>query len=241
MIEKIFKLVLFSCCLLCVSVGLTIAQATPPPDASELPDGETILLTIEEAGRDGNLALLSWALPIVIAAGLSEVLGQSYVLFANRVKPTRFITTLLINIIIFVVGFFSSVLSVWLLARFVFDYDQTFYRVLPSVASSYRPLIFGFLSAIPYFGIGIINVLYFITYVLLAQALVFFGFQPWEAIVCTGLSLVVVFILRATIGRPIIWLGQRLRNLAAGTNFETSVEAALEYHGQFFVDEANND
>ncbi|GAB5494797.1 MAG: hypothetical protein Phog2KO_50120 [Phototrophicaceae bacterium] len=231
---RILRLIIVTSCLLYLSTGWTLAQETQSP---EPPDGETIILNIEETGLEGRLALFSWALPIVLAAGLSEVLGQSYVLFANRVKPTRFIITLLINILIFVAGFFTSVLSVWLLARYVFGYDQTFYRVLPSVAYSYRPLIFGFLSAIPYFGIGVINVLYFITYVLLAQALIFFGFQPWEAILCTGLSLIFVFILRSTIGRPIVWLGQRLRNLVAGTNFENSVEAALKYQGQYFVNE----
>src|SRR6266699_3716658 len=60
---------------------------------------------------------------IVFLAGVSETIGQSVVLFANRVKPGRFALSLLLNGILFIVSFFvllpymgifiNRALSVW--------------------------------------------------------------------------------------------------------------------------------
>ena len=45
------------------------------------------------------------ALLIVLAAGLSLAVGQSIILFINRVKPIRFMVSLLLNAVLFVFGF----------------------------------------------------------------------------------------------------------------------------------------
>ena len=51
---------------------------------------------------------------IVLLAGLSLAIGQSIILFINRVKPIRFIFSLLLNGILFVFGFLFLVFSTWL-------------------------------------------------------------------------------------------------------------------------------
>src|SRR5437588_272306 len=50
---------------------------------------------------------------IVFLAGVSETIGQSVVLFANRVKPGRFALSLLLNGTPFIGIFINRALSVW--------------------------------------------------------------------------------------------------------------------------------
>ncbi|RMF65286.1 MAG: hypothetical protein D6742_12810, partial [Cyanobacteria bacterium J069] len=55
------------------------------------------------------------ALLIVLLAGLSLAIGQSIILFINRVKPGRFFFSLLLNAILFGFGFLFLALSTWLI------------------------------------------------------------------------------------------------------------------------------
>jgi hypothetical protein len=186
-----------------------------------------------------RVALAALVLPIVVLAGVSEALGQFYILFVNRVQPLRFAITIVINIVTFILSFFVTVFAVWLVGRFVFGFEAAVQRSLLAVGLSYQPLTLGFLSVLPYFGSYVMYLLYLATYILLAIFLVQLGFSPAEAFSSTVLALVVVYILRATVGRPVIWLGRRLRDLAAGTRLEKSVDDVLRYEGDFFVEEQN--
>ena len=51
---------------------------------------------------------------IVLFAGVSEAIGQSVVLFANRVTPGRFAISLLLNALLVAAGFASLVVCTWL-------------------------------------------------------------------------------------------------------------------------------
>jgi glucan phosphoethanolaminetransferase (alkaline phosphatase superfamily) len=56
------------------------------------------------------------ALLVVLAAGLSQVFAQSVILFINRVKPVRFVFSLLIGAVLFAFGYIFLVLSTWLIS-----------------------------------------------------------------------------------------------------------------------------
>ena len=58
------------------------------------------------------------ALLVVLIAGLSLAVGQSVILFINRVKPARLIFSLLLNAVLFVFGFLFLVFSTWLTGWF---------------------------------------------------------------------------------------------------------------------------
>jgi len=45
------------------------------------------------------------ALLVVLAASLSQVVAQSVILFINRVKPVRFVFSLLIGAVLFAFGY----------------------------------------------------------------------------------------------------------------------------------------
>jgi len=108
------------------------------------PDVFTTVITTDGGG---------WvALAILFVAGISDMLGQSVVLFANRVSPRRFGVSLVMSALILIISVFVWAGSIWLIVNFVFALQGRFARILILVALSYAPLLFGFVVLLPYFG-----------------------------------------------------------------------------------------
>ena len=57
---------------------------------------------------------------IVFLAGASTLLGQSAVLFINRVRRSRFVISLITNGIIFIISYVVWGVTVWLIGRVLF-------------------------------------------------------------------------------------------------------------------------
>jgi len=168
------------------------------------------------------------ALRILLLAGLSEAVGQSVVLFANRVKPVRFALSLLISALIFVVGIVFWVVSIGFVARFVFGVAVEWQTLALGVAFSYVPLLFSFLALVPYVGQHVIRLLYVNSYIVLVRMLAhFLEFAIWQAFLCAGIGFLLIQLARATVGRPVIWLSDHLLDLAAGTDVRTNLQEAL--------------
>src|SRR3954454_16151609 len=55
---------------------------------------------------------------IVVIAGASMLLGQSTALFLNRVKPGRFVASLVLNGLIFVISWSVWSITLWLIGRY---------------------------------------------------------------------------------------------------------------------------
>jgi len=163
------------------------------------------------------------ALLIVLLAGLSLGVGQSIILFVNRVKPSRFVFSLLLNAILFAFGFLFLALSTWLIGLL-----PGFVRVpLPTLVTvlglGYAPLLFGFLGALPYLGYPIQNLLSVWN---LLSMLVGFGvvarLSAREALTYVLLGWVVKQLLEGTIAQPIAELGRRLADRVAGVELTSS-------------------
>jgi hypothetical protein len=93
------------------------------------------------------------ALAILFVAGVSDMLGQSMVLFANRVTPRRFLVSLVMSGMMLIVSALVYALTIWLFVRIALRfYDTHFSTVLILVALSYAPFLFGVFSLFPYFG-----------------------------------------------------------------------------------------
>ena len=92
------------------------------------------------------------ALGLLVVAGVSMLLGQSVVLFVNRVPPKRFTLSLLVNGLLFVAGIFFWALMVWATGNFLLAETATYRQILLIIALSYAPLVFGFLILLPYFA-----------------------------------------------------------------------------------------
>lgn len=183
-----------------------------------LQTGATELLARLEGG--GRLALL-----IVVLAGFSEAVGESVVLFINRVSPRRFLLSLLLSAGIFAFTYVFWVLSVFAVARLAFGATASFGLVARVVGFAYAPRLFGFLAFIPFFGLPLLVALHLWSSVaaLLGVATVF-ELTPWQALACVLLGELVLLTLQRTIGRPLTDLARWLRRRAAGSELVTDLE-----------------
>jgi cellulose synthase/poly-beta-1,6-N-acetylglucosamine synthase-like glycosyltransferase len=158
---------------------------------------------------------------VVFLAGLSQGLGQSVVLFANRIKPRRFAFSLLVSAVIYVFGFLFSVLSIWLIAKVVFDKSAQFKLIISVVGLSYAPFLLGFFILTPHLGsfFNIVLSLWRLTALLIALE-VTLGLTLWQALICSLLAWLFLAIVERTIGRPIQGLSRTVKRVAAGKKLE---------------------
>lgn len=150
-------------------------------------------------------------------AGASTLLGDSVVLFLNRVRGWRFAITLSINALGFVLLYSLQALVIAILGPLVLGYSPGLLAVVKGVMLSTAPMIFGVLVLIPYLGPAIARVLQ--VWGLLALWLVvqvLFHTDPWSALLVTGIGWVVMQVLSWTLARPVSWIGDRIWRLATG-------------------------
>ena len=89
---------------------------------------------------------------ILILAGVSVSLGQSVILFANKVTPRRFLMSLLLNGVLFAVGVLIWAAILLLVGRIVFRVQLPFDQMGREVSLAYAPLLLGFFVLLPYAG-----------------------------------------------------------------------------------------
>lgn len=166
---------------------------------------------------------LTLALIVVAVAGLSEALAQSLVLFANRVKPHRFVASLLLSAGLYTLGFVLWTTSVWLVGSYLYDREQGLLTVTGAVGLAYAPYLFNFLVLTPYWGSGISVALslWSLLAVLIAVQ-VTLSLTLLQALVCSALGWILLQVLRRTVGRPVIWAVRWLRGHIAGVPLVTN-------------------
>ncbi len=166
---------------------------------------------------------------IVVLAGISEALGQSLVLFANKVRPRRFLLSLMLSSAIFVIGYVFWVTSITFVVRIAFQQSGATQSVATAVGLSYVPLLFGFMALLPYFGGPIIKTLYLWTYVALVGTLsIALHLTQLDAIVCGLTGALLIQIMRGTVGRPLIAFETWLRNQTAGLPIQYDLNALMK-------------
>ncbi len=163
--------------------------------------------------RDGWIL----ALGIVFGAGLSIAIAEGIILFVNRVKPLRFVLTLLISAVLFAFGYLFLVFSTWLIDFLPGTVKISFPVLLKVFGISFAPLLFSFLGAIPYLGVPLLNLLSI--WHLLAMVVGFAAVKGTSLAAAAGyvsLGWLILQLLQRTLGQPIARLGQILLDRAAG-------------------------
>jgi len=156
-------------------------------------------------------------LAIVALAGVSEAVGESVVLFANRVRRLRFLLSLLISAVLFVFGYLFQAASIYVVARYAFGSTVALTTVTTVVGLSYAPRLFGLLAFLPYFGSGVAalltiwSVLATVLGVAAAAEL-----EPWRAVAAVALGALLLAVLRRSVGLPLYWAARWLRRVGAG-------------------------
>jgi hypothetical protein len=167
-------------------------------------------------------------LVIAIMGGASLLVGQSVILFVNRVRPARFAISLLLNGVVFAIGLLVWAAAIWLVGRLLFPNEISIGTVMRMVGLGAAPYLFGFLILIPYMGNFIGRVLTVWSFLVVLGGITFLaGGAFWPALVCTGLGWLLITVMSATIGRPIIAVRNILFRRVAGTDLDASVADIL--------------
>lgn len=168
------------------------------------------------------------ALLIVVLSGFSQAIGQGIVLFINRVKPIRFVLSLLLAAILEAFSYIFWALSAWLISLILFHISPsltTLMIVTRTLGLAYAPLLFSFLIALPYLGVPISVLLSIWSFLAFLKGLIVtLGLSLWQAFWCAALGWAVFQISQRTIGRPIAVLGEWLENKVAGVKLVTDLK-----------------
>lgn len=104
----------------------------------------------------GAEAITGISLGVLLVAGLMRVLGQSIVLFANRVRPIGFAVRILASTLEFILNVLVMGVLVWLIMRFIRpDANLALGEVLRTIPLAYAPYWLGALVLMPYLGVWI--------------------------------------------------------------------------------------
>jgi hypothetical protein len=164
-------------------------------------------------------------LGIVFLAGASMLLGQSVVLIVNRVRPLRFLLSVAVNGLLFIVSGAVWAVALWLAGRWLFAIEPSLGLTLRLVGLSFAPQVFGFLILVPYAGPFIQRVLYTWS-LLIAVGAVQFSFKVgfFAGFVCVVLGWLLLWLLTISVGRPIMALHDRLVRRILGTPLDASIQ-----------------
>ena len=208
-----------------VFIGATAAR-TPHLHTMEPSVDFTFLQLMQHAWRLDPAAFVAiqqmpmgvWlALSVVCLAALSEALGQSVVLFLNRIRPERFGLALLISAASNVIGFFVWTAVIALLGHWLFGLQQPLPVIAAVIGLAYAPQLFSFFELTPFLGnliwggLAVWNI--FAAVVALRFGL---GLQAGQAILLAGLGWLLIQAMRRTVGRPILRFQRWLQSRAAG-------------------------
>jgi hypothetical protein len=158
------------------------------------------------------------ALAVVLLAGLSEALGQSVVLFINRVRPHRFVLSVVISAFTYSVGYLLWSTSVWLVGVYGFGRSESWWSVAAVVGLAYAPQVLAFFELTPVIGnpFAVLLTLWSMLAIVVAVR-AGFNLLTWQAIIASGLGWVLILAWRRTLGRPVYALGQWLERRASGS------------------------
>ena len=166
---------------------------------------------------------------IIFLAGMSMLLGQSVILFVNKVRRGRFVFSMLTNGLIFIITYLIWGLAVAVIGYFMFNVPIIrLIGVAALIGLSTAPLVFGFLILIPYLGTGIGKVLNVWQVLIMTTVVQFaFGVDFIPAAVCVGVSWLLMLLLSNTIGKPVIKLRNFIYRKVTGSNLDTTTQDIL--------------
>jgi predicted Abi (CAAX) family protease len=169
---------------------------------------------------------------VVLGAALSEALSQSVVLFANRVKPGRFVLSLAVNALLLACGYAFAIAATWSIAALPGQRHIGLPALALVFALSSVPLLFAFLGALPYLGQPVLSCLriwHLLALVVGVGAVAHVSLLT--AFSYAGFGWVVLVIVQQTFGKPVAVLGERILDAAAGVDLTDSEQVAVDRRG----------
>lgn len=160
---------------------------------------------------------LEMSMAVAALAGASTLLGDSVVLFLNRVRGWRFAITMLLNAFGFVLLYSLQALVIAIVGPLVVGHGPGLEAVTRGVMLATAPLVFGFFVLIPYLGPAIARVLQAWGLLVLWLVVdVLFQTDLWTALLVTAIGWAVMQLLSWSLSRPVAWIGDRIWRLVSG-------------------------
>lgn len=145
-------------------------------------DAVFVAVTAEPGG-------LRVALLVLLVAGISLGIGQSVVLFANRVPPRGFVLSLLGSALMLAASALFWAFSAALLARLLFRVQPAVRDVYALICLGFAPAVFGFLVLLPTLGNWLFHLLrVYALLIVLAGFGTLTGLGFWPTLISTGLG-----------------------------------------------------
>lgn len=172
---------------------------------------------------------LGVALVVVLLAAVSEAVGQSIVLFINRVRPWRFVLAQAIAILSHLIGYLLWASAIWLAVWFIFGVREPVAATFAVVGLAYAPQLFAFFEMTPWLGnpFGLLLSLWSMAAIVVA---IQSGMELalWQAGLTGLISWAGIQLFRRSLGRPIYALGRYIQRRAAGSQMSISLEDVYE-------------
>ena len=156
------------------------------------------------------------ALVVLALAAFSETLGQSVILFLNKVAPLRFIISIILSVLLIIVEVFVWTVITWGVARLLFGIEPSLMQVFWGVALGQAPFIFGFLVLIPYAGMFVRLILRIWSLLAVTVALSVLAIPLWQILVAAIGGWLIVEMMYRLIGKPLTVIGNLLWYVATG-------------------------
>jgi len=157
------------------------------------------------------------AVTVALLAGVSTLLGNSVVLFLNRVKGWRFGVSLLMNGVSMVALYAVQALAIAVVGYFVTGSRVQTDTAVKAVLLATAPLILGFFELIPYMGPGIARILQAWGLVALwAVVAALYGVDRWTALFITLVGWGIMQVLSWVLARPMSAVGRWIWRLVSG-------------------------
>ncbi len=201
-------------------------------EAAQLRDALGDILALRSTAFDdaaGGAIGAGLAVGIVVLAGFSQAVGQSVVLFANRVRAQRFLFSLAIDGVLFTFGYAFLVLSTWCVLVLTGRHHVALLELAIVFGISYAPLLFAFLAALPYLGRNLfwaLRVWHLLALVVGLAAIA--NVSLFAALTDVSLGWIVLSVAAQTIGKPVAQLGERMLNAVAGIDVTSSEQLAID-------------
>jgi hypothetical protein len=184
-----------------------------------------VFVALKQSAHGLGLALL-----VLVLAGASRTLGQSAVLFFNRIPPRRFLVAMVVGGVEFALAAMVWIGSVWIMPRLLGSAPPSLGTAVTVIGLSYAPLLFSFVELAPYGGAALGRLLR--VWALLASIVgiaIVFDVRPLTAAVIAALGFVLERLVEGLGGQIPDRIERWLWRLKSGreTQYRTSELLAL--------------
>ena len=179
--------------------------------------GDVLTQDADLTGRLGTLGLFWASVGVAALALLSIGLGQSGVLFLNRIRGVRALVSGVLALIYLIALRLLEAVVTWRVALAVTGRPLPLTTILTVFLLALAPHVFNALTFIPYLGLGIGRVLevwsFLVLLVLLGAA---YDLPSWQALLIAGSGWFLMQVLARVLAAPLGWISSRLWSLATG-------------------------